>query len=61
MLKFGQFKLFRKHQTNENYETTIIEENYQSFEEDQYQLISPLNQRIIEEIKSRNSAKRTSF
>ena len=52
MLKFGQFKLFRKTPDNENYETTVIEEIINHLEEDQYQPISPLNQRIIEEIKS---------
>ncbi len=51
MLKFGQFKLFRKTPDNENYETTVIEEIINHLEEDQYQPISPLNQRIIEEIK----------
>ena len=51
MLKFGQFKLFRKTPENENYETTVIEEIINHLEEDQYQPISPLNQRIIEEIK----------
>lgn len=52
MLKFGQFKLFRKTPENENYETTVIEEIINHLEEDQYQPISPLNQRIIEEIKA---------
>lgn len=52
MLKFGQFKLFRKTPDNENYETTVIEEIINHLEEDQYQPISPLNQRIIEEIKA---------
>ena len=52
MLKFGQFKLFRKTPDNENYETTVIEEIINHFEEDQYQPISPLNQKIIEEIKA---------
>ena len=52
MLKFGQFKLFRKTPDNENYETTVIEEIINHLEEDQYQPISPLNQRIIEEIKT---------
>ncbi|MFN4075892.1 MAG: DNA primase [Cloacibacterium sp.] len=52
MLKFGQFKLFRKKPDNENYETTVIEEIINHFEEDQYQPISPLNQKIIEEIKA---------
>lgn len=51
MLKFGQFKLFRKTPDNENYETTVIEEIINHLEEDQYEPISPLNQRIIEEIK----------
>lgn len=51
MLKFGQFKLFRKTPDNEDYETTVIEEIINHLEEDQYQPISPLNQRIIEEIK----------
>ncbi|AZI69604.1 DNA primase [Cloacibacterium normanense] len=52
MLKFGQFKLFRKTPDNENYETTVIEEIINHLEEDQYQPISPLNKRIIEEIKA---------
>ena len=52
MLKFGQLKLFRKTPDNENYETTVIEEIINHLEEDQYQPISPLNQRIIEEIKA---------
>jgi len=51
MLKFGQFKLFRKTPDNENYETTVIEEIINHLEEDQYQPISPINQKIIEEIK----------
>ena len=52
MLKFGQFKLFRKTPDNENYETTVIEEIINHLEEDQYQPISPLNQKIIEEVKA---------
>ena len=52
MCKFDQFKLFRKTPDNENYETTVIEEIINHLEEDQYQPISPLNQRIIEEIKA---------
>ena len=52
MLKFGQFKLFRKTPDNENYETTVIEEIINHLEEDQYRPISPLNQKIIEEIKA---------
>ena len=52
MLKFGQFKLFRKTPDNENYETTVIEEIINHLEEDQYQPISPLDQKIIEEIKA---------
>lgn len=52
MLKFGQFKLYGKTPDNENYETTVIEEIINHLEEDQYQPISPLNQKIIEEIKS---------
>ena len=34
MLKFGQFKLFRKTPDNENYETTVIEEIINHLEED---------------------------
>ncbi|WDT67774.1 DNA primase [Cloacibacterium sp. TD35] len=52
MLKFGQFKLYGKTLQNEKYETTVIEEIINHLDEDQYQPISPLNQRIIEEIKS---------
>ena len=52
MLKFGQFKLFRKTPDYENYETTVIEEIINHLEEDQYQPISPLNHKIIEEIKA---------
>ncbi len=52
MLKYGDYILNRKSKDNKPYQITVIEEIINHLEEDQYQPISPLNQRIIEEIKA---------
>ena len=51
MLKYGDYVLDRKTPENEPYQITVIEEIINHLEEDQCEIISPINQKIIEEIK----------
>jgi len=51
MLKYGDQILTRKTPDNEVYEISVIEEIITHFEEDQCDIISPVNKKIIEEIK----------
>ncbi len=51
MLKYGDQVLTRKTPENEVYEISVIEEIITHFEEDQCDIISPVNKKIIEEIK----------
>lgn len=51
MLKYGDYVLDRKSPENETYQITVIEEIINHLEEDQCEIISPINQKIIEEIK----------
>ena len=51
MLKYGDYVLDRKTPENEAYQITVIEEIINHLEEDQCEIISPINQKIIEEIK----------
>ncbi len=51
MLKYGDYVLDRKTPENETYQITVIEEIINHLEEDQCEIISPINQKIIEEIK----------
>ncbi len=51
MLKYGDYVLDRKTTENEPYQITVIEEIINHFDEDQCEIISPINQKIIEEIK----------
>jgi DNA primase len=51
MLKYGDYVLDRKTSENEAYQITVIEEIINHLEEDQCEIISPINQKIIEEIK----------
>lgn len=51
MLKYGDRILDRKDDENNNYQISVIEEIIGHFEEDQCEIQSPLNQKIIEEIK----------
>ena len=51
MLKYGDYVLDRKTPENEAYQITVIEEIINHLDEDQCEIISPINQKIIEEIK----------
>ncbi|GGP05039.1 DNA primase [Cloacibacterium rupense] len=51
MLKYGDYVLDRKTPENEAYQISVIEEIINHLEEDQCEIISPINQKIIEEIK----------
>ena len=51
MLKYGNYVLDRKTPENEAYQITVIEEIINHLDEDQCEIISPINQKIIEEIK----------
>lgn len=51
MLKYGDQLLNRKSAEDESYQITVIEEIMNHLEEDQCEIISPVNQKIIEEIK----------
>lgn len=51
MLKYGDQLLNRKSPEDEPYQITVIEEIMNHLEEDQCEIISPVNQKIIEEIK----------
>lgn len=51
MLKYGENILDRTSAENEKYQITVIEEIINHLEEDGYEVISPLNQKIIAEIK----------
>jgi DNA primase len=51
MLKYGDYVLDRKTPENEAYQITVIEEIINHLEEDHCEIISPINQKIIEEIK----------
>jgi len=51
MLKYGDYVLDRKTPENEAFQITVIEEIINHLDEDQCEIISPINQKIIEEIK----------
>lgn len=51
MLKYGDQLLNRTSPENEPFQITVIEEIMNHLEEDQCEIISPVNQKIIEEIK----------
>lgn len=51
MLKYGDYILERKSPENEPYQITVIEEIISHLQEDQCEIISPINKKIIEEIK----------
>lgn len=51
MLKYGDYVLDRKTPENEAYQITVIEEIINHLEEDDCVIISPINQKIISEIK----------
>lgn len=51
MLKYGDYVLDRKTPENETYQISVIEEIINHLDEDQCEIISPINQKIIEEIK----------
>lgn len=51
MLKYGDQVLDRKDAENQPYQITVIEEVVSYLEEDDYQIQSPINQKIVEEIK----------
>lgn len=52
MLKYGDQIITLRDAENQPYETTVIEEILAHFEEDDYEMISPLNEKIMTEIKS---------
>lgn len=51
MLKYGEVILHRKNDEGETYEITVIEEIINHLNEDSCEIVSPLNERIISEIK----------
>lgn len=51
MLKYGERVVERKDSENQSYQITVIEEIITHFEEDGYEIQSPLNKKIIKEIK----------
>lgn len=51
MLKYGNYILKREDKEGNSYEITVIEEILQYFEEDDYQMISPINVKLIKEFK----------
>ena len=51
MLKYGEVVLSRTDDDGNTYDITVIEEILNHFEEDDYELQSPLNKKIIDEIK----------
>ncbi|WP_304344374.1 DNA primase [Chryseobacterium koreense] len=51
MLKYGDRVLDRKDEEDQDFQITVIEEIIAHLEEDSYEVQSPLNQKIIEEIK----------
>lgn len=52
MLKYGDNVLTRSDHENQPYQITVIEEILAHFDEDGYEIQSPVNERIISEIKS---------
>lgn len=52
MLKYGDHVLTRSDHENQPYQITVIEEILAHFEEDGYEIQSPVNEKIISEIKS---------
>ncbi len=64
MLKYGERVVERKDSENQPYQITVIEEIITHFEEDGYEIQSPLNKKIIKEIKegiSENQLKSGNF
>jgi len=51
MLKYGERVVERKDSENQPYQITVIEEIITHFDEDGYEIQSPLNKKIIKEIK----------
>lgn len=51
MLKFGDQVMERKNADDEAYKITVIEEILSHLEEDEYQIQSPVNQKIVDEIR----------
>lgn len=51
LLKYGNYIVTRYDENGEKYEITVIEEIISHFEQDDYEIISPLNKKIVEEIK----------
>lgn len=51
IFKYGNYIINRRDEQNNPYQITVTEEIIQHFGEDDYQMISPLNQKIVEEIK----------
>lgn len=52
MLKYGDQVLMRSDEENQPYQTTVIEEILTHFSEDNYEIQSPLNEKIITEIRT---------
>ena len=52
MLKYGNYVLQRKDEEGNDYKITAVEEIINYFDEDDYSVISPVNQMIINEIKA---------
>lgn len=51
MLKYGNYVLTRRDEAGNKYEITVTEEIVNHFQEDDYEMISPLNKKIVEEIR----------
>lgn len=51
LLKYGEYIIERKDIENQSYETTVLEEILAHFEEDDYEIRSPINEKIIAEMK----------
>ena len=52
MIKYGDNLIMTKYKNVDSFETTVIEEIINHLNEDEYEIISPINQIIIDEIKT---------
>lgn len=51
LLKYGEYIVHRQDEENGSYSITVLEEILAHLEEDNYQILSPINQKIVEEVK----------
>ena len=52
LLKYGDYVLTRRDENNQPYKITVAEEITSYFKEDQYEMISPVNKKIVEEVSA---------